>query len=218
MEEHIKYNPQQRRLAFDELDATRSDSSKQQWEVSIIRRAKKRKRPFGKDNPPKALYRGDDYYRGGPIGRPIDHQDGLPLDDEANLDKYDSDEQRDAARLAMNQQRAREVESHLTPGRKGGIDKTDRYTSFKWVRKGIAGLYAREHQIIKVAMNVLLELQANGEIKILWPEDVAELIRQSYPATKKKVRILANNLQNGMRARQEVLIEGQIPSKYIKPS
>ena len=118
----------------------------------------------------------------------------------------------------MNEQRAEEVESHLTPSRKGGVDKTDRYTSFKWLRKGIAGLYAREDQIIKVAMDVLLELQAKDQIKILWPEDVAALILQSYPGTKKKVRILANNLKNGMIAREEVLIEGQIPSKYIKRS
>lgn len=105
----------------------------------------------------------------------------------------------------------------MTPGRKGGIDKTDRYTSFKWVRRGIAGLYASEHKIIKVAMDTLLALQAHGEIKILWPEDVAKLISQ-YSSRKRRIRVLANDLKNGMIARQEVLIEGLIPSQYVQRS
>ena len=167
-------------------------------EGSIIQRAKKRKRPLAKRNPPRFLYRGDDNYRGGPIGRLIDHENGLPLDDKGNPVEYNSDEERDAARAAMNEQRATEIESHVTPGRKGGVDKTDRYTSFKLVRKGIAGLYAREQQIIKVEMDALRQLQINREIQILWPEDVAQLILQSYPATKKRLRILAQNIKNGI--------------------
>ncbi len=122
------------------------------------------------------------------------------------------------ARESINQQRATEVGSHVTPGRKGGVDKTDRYTSFKLIRKGIAGLYAREHQIIKVEMETLHQLQINREIQILWPEDVAQLILQSYPVTKKKRHILAQNIKNGMIARQEILIEGQIPGRYINRS
>ena len=88
-------------------------------EGSIIQRAKKRKRPLAKRNPPRFLYRGDDNYRGGPIGRLIDHENGLPLDDKGNPVEYNSDEERDAARAAMNEQRATEIESHVTPGRKG---------------------------------------------------------------------------------------------------
>jgi hypothetical protein len=61
-------------------------------------------------------------------------------------------------------------------------------------------------------------LQTAAQIKILWPEDVADLILQNYPSTKKKVLVLARNLKNGMIARQEVLIEGQIPTQYVKRS
>lgn len=171
-----------------------------------------------KNNPPKFFYRGDNYYRGGPIGRPIDHQDGLPLDEEGNLCQYERHDERDVARAMVNQHRAKDVESHLTPGRKGGIDKSARYTSFKSVRKGIVGLYARDKKVIKVKTSLLLELQAAGKIKILWPADVAELILQHYPSTKKKVLVLARNLKHGMIARQEVLIEGEIPTQYVKLS
>ena len=184
----------------------------------IIQRVKRRKRPLSKHHPPRFLYRGDDHYRGGPIGRVIDHQDGLPLDDKSDLIGYNSDEERNVAKATINEQRAIEIESHVTPGRKSGMDKTTRYTSFKLVRKGIAGLYAREQQIIKVEMASLRQLQLNGEIQILWPEDVAELILQSYPASKKKRRILAQNIKNGMMARQEILIEGQISGRYIQRS
>lgn len=184
----------------------------------IIQRVKRRKRPLSKRHPPRFLYRGDDHYRGGPIGRVIDHQDGLPLDDKNDLIGYNSDEERNVAKATMNEQRAIEIESHVTPGRKSGVDKTNRYTSFKLVRKGIAGLYAREQQIIKVEMAALRQLQLNGKIQILWPEDVADLILQSYPASKKKRRILAQNIKNGMMARQEILIEGQIPGRYIQRS
>jgi len=126
-------------------------------------------------------YRGDDNYV-------LGHSLGVPLED------------------ANDRKRAQDAYEHTRDTHK----KTDRYTSFS-LSKILAAKFTKRDKIIKIALQTLYKLEAEGRIKILDPEEVSELIRSSG---KKRIRTKANSLKEIMAKNSEILIEGEIPYIY----
>lgn len=129
------------------------------------------------------VYRGDDSYF---LGQPI----GVPL------------EQVDVRIRAQN------AYEHV----KDTNRKTDQYTSFS-LNKRLANKFTKRPQIIKIAWETLHQLEAEGQIKILYPEDVTQLI---HNYGKKKIKRQASAIRDIMTKNNEILIEGQIPYRYEK--
>jgi hypothetical protein len=136
----------------------------------------------------KFLFRGDDDYR---LGDPV----GLPI----------GSEEADQADIQTPWEHVREKQS----------DMTSRYVSFSEIvgsAKGGAAKFARKDKITKAAMDALKDLQAQGVIRILTPDDVVAMML----AEKRKISRFANDVKRQMMNNHEVLIEGQIPGSYIK--
>ncbi len=85
------------------------------------------------------------------------------------------------------------------------------FTSFSDTRAS-ALKFTKGNNVYKVSMDDLRRLETEGVIKIHTPESVAEAMK-SHP--KRKIRIDANNVKQIMEKNGEILVEGQIPSKYI---
>lgn len=90
--------------------------------------------------------------------------------------------------------------------------KTDQYTSFS-LNKRLANKFTKRHQVIKIAWEALHKLEAEGQIKILYPEDITQLIHNHG---KKKIKRQASAIRDIMTKNHEILIEGQIPYRYEK--
>lgn len=129
------------------------------------------------------VYRGDDSYL---LGEPI----GVPL------------EQVD------NRIRAQNAYEHVKDTKR----KTDQYTSFS-LNKRLANKFTKRQQVIKILWKALHQLEAKGQIKILYPENVTQLIHHNG---KKKIKRQASAIRDIMTKNNEILIEGQIPYRYEK--
>ncbi len=58
-------------------------------------------------------------------------------------------------------------------------------------------------------------MEAEGNIRVYTPEQVAEIIRQNH---LKKINKHANNVKTVMKKNGKILIEGQIPGEFIVPA
>lgn len=150
------------------------------------------------------LFRADDYYRpGNDIGYDIESKEAKDADIGGKA-KYPNGEE-------ISDERLKAIREHV-------LDKQDKdsiFTSFS-IRKSIKGdnsKFTKKDKIYKVALDGLMELFKEGKIKIYTPLEVQQQIKNS---SDKKIRIFANDVYQAMTKNGEILIEGQIPAKYIK--
>ena len=86
------------------------------------------------------------------------------------------------------------------------------YVSFATLHQN-AEKFAPQGPIYKILWEVVQRLEAEGTIRIYWPEDVADLINNH---SKVKIRKKAHGVMEDMKKNNEVLIEGQIPAQHIR--
>ena len=131
------------------------------------------------------LFRGDDNYRSGPVGRSLGEEaDGVNIQDFADhvLRKESS--------------------------------RTSRYTSFTTETK-IARRFTSatdNKYVCKVEVVRMLELEAQGLIKIWVPDNVYEALKQG----PRKLARQAADVRAAMRRNCEILVEGQIPAGVLE--
>jgi RHS repeat-associated protein len=130
------------------------------------------------------LFRGDDYYRGGPMGIPLDSDEA----DQADVQT---------------------VWEHL---RKRSSD-TSRFTSFTESYKIAKEKFG--NNVYKVEIERLVQLEAQGVIRIYDAYDAIYFMRTSSDPKIQKDRFVKESIQI-MIKNQEVLIEGQIPASIIQ--
>jgi hypothetical protein len=138
---------------------------------------------------PSYLFRADDSYTtGAPVGFELDSEEATTADIQNPLD-------------------------HVLNKESG---QTSIYVSFSNAISLPGGggprRFTKKNKILKVAMEALQQLEAEGKIRIYNPEQVAEMIRQN---PKKKISKQANNVKAAMEKNGEILIEGQIPGELI---
>ena len=150
------------------------------------------------DSGPRYLFRGDDYYTGGPVGFVL-HSD-----------------EADEADIQTPWEHVREAEGGPRKSRGSEDDdhrKTSRFTSFAISRKG-AAKFTKRNKIQKALYDKLKELAAGptATLRILEPADVEAMM---LAHEKKKVRDKAADVRRLMEKNDEVLIEGQIPAELL---
>lgn len=138
-----------------------------------------------KQHETKYVFRGDDDYRGGSVG----HVFG---------------EEADSADIQNFADHVLRKESN----------KTSRYVSFttdtKIARKFTSA--ADNHNVRKVEMATLRELESQGAIKIWKPDQVYDALK----CGPKKLAKQAGDVRTAMRRNREILIEGQIPAEVLQ--
>jgi len=77
-----------------------------------------------------------------------------------------------------------------------------------------ANYFTKKGKIVKVELEALESLSAQGEISII-TKDEAKRILLEHP--KKKMNDSANSAYQIMDKNNEILVHGQIPAQYIKP-
>ncbi len=149
------------------------------------------KEEVGKASTPEKsyLFRADDNYtKGDPVGFEL-----------ASVDAQEAEIQ--------------DFQEHVLDKESG---QTSRYVSFSTAIAipggGGSRRFTKKNKILKVALEALQNLEAEGKIMIYTPEKVAELISQ-HP--KKKIRNLANDVKTAMEKNGEIIMEGQIPGDLI---
>jgi hypothetical protein len=85
-------------------------------------------------------------------------------------------------------------------------------TAIRIPQGGGAIKFTKNNKILKVALEALQQLESEGKIRIYTPEQVAEILRQN---PQKKISKQANNVKAAMEKNGEILVEGQIPGKFI---
>lgn len=94
--------------------------------------------------------------------------------------------------------------------------QTSRYVSFSTAISFRGGggpkRFTKKNKILKVTLEALQKLEAEGSIRIYTPEQVAEMVRQN---PKKKISRQANDIEAAMEKNGEILIEGQIPGNLV---
>ena len=134
----------------------------------------------------KYLFRGDESYRDGSIGR--------ELGEEA-----DSADIQDFAEHVLRKESTR----------------SSRFTSFTEELKIARSIFtsaADNRFVIKVELSALRELESKGAIRIWDPEQVSNLLNQG----PRKLAKRAADVRTAMRRNREVLVEGRIPGEIIE--
>lgn len=131
------------------------------------------------------VFRGDDTYAGGPVGQPKE-----------------------------GEITAEDIIKHV------GEEGDGRLTSFSEKLKSSSGnrgadYFTKKGKIVKVELEDLESLSAQGEISIIKKDQAREIIR-NHP--KKKIKDSANAIYQTMDKNNEILVHGQIPGRYVKPT
>jgi hypothetical protein len=131
------------------------------------------------------VFRGDKVHRPGsePIGKPID----------------DSISEAEKARIARDhvKQRIRPEDSVFTSWSSSAVTARDKFAG------------GDPQKVTKVSYSDLHVLEAGGQVKIWFPEDVAARMKVSGDA---KLAKQANAVMQDMKRNREILVEGVIPA------
>jgi hypothetical protein len=150
------------------------------------------------DSGPRYLFRGDDYYTGGPIGFVLHSPEAEDAD------------------IQTPWEHVREAESGPRKSRGKEDDdyrRTSRYVSFAITKRG-AAKFTKRNRIQKTLLEKLKELAAGptSTLRILEPADVEAMM---LAHDKRRVRDKAADVRRLMEKNDEVLIEGQIPAELL---
>jgi Domain of unknown function (DUF4157) len=149
------------------------------------------------------------YYRGDDEWRPGDSV-GVPLTDDTPLP--DAQEVIDHVHP-----KAKDEKKRSARGRDDDAGPVKTFVSFAEIigtRAGGAAKFTRMNRISKVAREAVDRLVAEGKLRILTPDDVAELIKAN---DKPRIRREANNVKDTMLRNHEVLIQGLVPGDLLGP-
>ena len=132
------------------------------------------------------IFRGDESYRGGTIGRDLG-----PEADEADIQDF---------------------ATHVL---RKDSSRSSRFTSFTTELKIARSIFTSANDnrfVVKLELSSLRELESKGRLNIWEPDLVFERLSQSPGKMAKR----AADVRTAMRRNREVLIEGQVPGELVK--